>query len=193
MRHALVRLLVLLAAAGALAACDGGSSGPAVDCTWFADDNCWKASVRAAAACAEGGATAGTLSTDLRECTFPDGAVITFDTPVPLADGTAMESWTARFTLTKNGAQCLRLDEETRGVTLDTTLGTFHEAASSSDVSFTCPDGTAGHMGAMAALGCGFGSLPGILKTWSTTSVSVSLSGGDADGGQPWLFECQTP
>ncbi|HEY3359607.1 MAG TPA: hypothetical protein VGQ83_40530 [Polyangia bacterium] len=188
MRPALARAALLLLPL-ALLSCDP-DHGAEVSCTWFADDNCWRQSLDAAQACAADPGTTGTLSADGSQCTFPDGTLIVFENPVDLAN---MEGWELHLTITRSGADCLQLDErQAGGVTLTTSLGTFREEVSNTEVDLTCPDLTKVHIEALALLGCGFENLPGVLTGWSATSLTVGLAGTGAQQGLT-LFTCAQP
>jgi hypothetical protein len=76
-----MRIATVLVVALASSAC--GSSED-LTCTLLADPtNCWADAAARAAACIPSRATHATLSTDRKHCTWPDGAQVTFDTPLP--------------------------------------------------------------------------------------------------------------
>jgi len=65
----------------ALVACGGSED---LTCSLLADPtNCWADATARAAACVP--ATPGTLSADRKQCTWPDGSKVTFETPLPNA------------------------------------------------------------------------------------------------------------
>lgn len=77
MRHLVFAAILALPAA----ACGGSEE---LTCELLADPgNCWASATARAAACLPSRGTPGTLSADRKTCTWPDGARVTFDTPLP--------------------------------------------------------------------------------------------------------------
>ena len=66
-----------------------GSNTPSasLDCAWLAGNNCWKSTLAQAESCLPPKSESGTLSADMKSCTYASGAVVTFDSalvlPVP--------------------------------------------------------------------------------------------------------------
>ncbi len=77
MRHLAIAVVVALLAAGC------GSS-EELTCSLLADPmNCWASAAARATACLPSRETPGTLSADRSQCTWPDGAQVRFDSPLP--------------------------------------------------------------------------------------------------------------
>lgn len=139
----------------AASAC-GGSE---LTCELLEDEtNCWASAAAAAAECLPLVTEVGVLQPDRASCTFSDGTVVVFDTPLP-NDTSDLER--LGFTIETNGVECARFVDtfENRmeltadGQTVVSELhsgqdfhlhcpdGTDYEAAF--DLLFTCPGGTA--------------------------------------------------
>jgi len=170
----------------------GVPAGP-LDCAWLGDNaNCYKTTLAAANVCLPASNTTGTLSADLKSCTYPDGTTIVFDSALVLPRP-PNTPW--NFTVTKQGQPCLRFDEERqKRFSLTTPGGAFDELITSTGgLTFICPDGKSySQDNALTLLGCdgGFlGGLPGTSSGSSTTSTRFALLGG-AQGEVP-IFDCR--
>lgn len=87
----------------AMAACGGGEE---LTCEVLEDPgNCWATAAAELAACMPGRATPAVLAPDRASCTFADGVVVVFDTPLP-DDNFDLEG--LGFTVEVDGAQCGR-------------------------------------------------------------------------------------
>jgi hypothetical protein len=193
------RTLALLCAS-TLVACSssgGGSAAASLDCAWLAGNNCWKTTVSQADSCLPPSAEQGTLSADMRSCTYASGTVVAFDSPLvlPVADDLL---WS--FTLTSAGQPCLRYQDTSDASFKLTVQGmTFTEGAVGFGLNVTCPNGMSFSNGnALDLLGCasdsGFlGGLPG--KAWSSsdTSVSFELINGSSSAAGQSVFSCRRP
>lgn len=148
-------------AAALLAALGGCGGGEDLTCEILSDpSNCWATAAAAARACLPAGsaAQAGLLSTDRASCLFADGTRITFDAPLP--DRT-QELERLAFTIEQGTFECARF-VDTFGNRMELTAdertvvselhpgGDFHvhcpggpDLASSFELLFTCPGGTA--------------------------------------------------
>lgn len=174
----------------------GGAASASLDCAWLAGDNCWKSSLAEAAACLPPKTETGTLSADMKTCTYASGPVVTFDAALTLplpADPT----WS--FTVTSSGQPCLRYqDAANAGFTVSVNGRAFTETSSGLGLRVTCPDGKAyANSNAFDLLNCptdgGFlGDLPGNSWSDSTTSVSFTLING-ANGMSASAFSCSKP
>jgi hypothetical protein len=84
------------------AACGGSSP---LTCEVLSDpSNCWAEGALALAECLPPDAE-GTLEPDRASCTFDDGSVVVFDSPLPMSDWDLEEF---AFTVARDGATCAR-------------------------------------------------------------------------------------
>ena len=170
-------------------ACGPELLGEEIGCDWFSGDNCWKASLEAAAGCFHADDDKGVLAADGRSCTFPDGTEISFHETVDLAHLDTMR-WD--FSITSNGQFCLSFrepDAETRE--LETVLGTYREEVINSGLQYTCPSGQRYKvLRANNLLSCDDWKsiLPGVQVLWSETGLSFSFKGGPQ--GTTSVFAC---
>jgi hypothetical protein len=191
-----------LSAGVAIVACSSSSAkapgGGAIDCPWLASmQDCWATTLAAASSCLPPRTAApAKLSADAKACTYQGGAVIAFDDPLvfPIPDG---KLW--RFTLTTNGAQCLRLTQpaDGSGYTLTTSAGTVTDSVSGT-IQIGCPDGSQWVGKSVYDLfscgsdgGAASGGLPGVsamMGTSNPNSVTFSIFGGQS--GPMQVFSC---
>jgi hypothetical protein len=169
-------LVVVFSLVGSLSAagCDDAES---IGCDWFSGANCWKESVAAANTCLSE-QESGVFNGDRTQCTYPDGSVITFATPVPSMS--TMGDYVWDFSIDKGGSTCASFRElgsdGDGGFELVSSLGTFTEKIEGTTLRISCPTGGEYKISAFDALECGFGDLPG--QSWSvSSSVSYSLIG----------------
>lgn len=178
-----------LALALAVAGCGGDDGnadlGTPIDCSWFAGNNCWKASAAAATACTDGSAT-GTFNGATTTCTYGDSTTIQFD---PWAS--ASVSWNQDvpwdFTVISSTATtCARYKETDTSMTLTTSLGTFSESYAGSKVLLTCPDGSRFSVDMMDALSCNLADLPGTVSSGGGGWINFGLLGAPPTDGTLW-------
>jgi hypothetical protein len=203
--RALVRLAAWLPCAAVtivVAGCGSSSAPPGntIDCTFLSANNCWKTTVQAAATCLPAKTDPpGTLSADNTTCTFANGIVVTFDSPIVLpSPAGSMPAW--NFSVTNNGGPCLRLQEsDANHKVVTTTAGKVSVTTDPDSYGITCPDGTSYSTTTANALGlltCDagpLGGLPGIedsTSTMPTTTVSVTLVGVGGGDGSLQAFHC---
>ena len=189
---------VILAAVPLAIGCSsdgGGNNSPppaSLDCAWLAGNNCWKSTLSQAESCLPPKGETGTLSADMKSCTFASGAVVTFDSALvlPVPDDPV---WS--FTVTSGGQPCLRFQDTANGFTLTVNDQTVTEAAAGLGIQVTCPDQTTfANSNGLDLLSCDagfFGGLPGTAWSDSSTSVSFNLLG--AATGSASIFRCRTP
>lgn len=163
---------------------------PAIDCEWFAGDNCWKDTVTAAAACAAPEGETGVFDAAFEVCTFTDGTEVHFAEPPPV-EGSPNEGDTQSyfwdFEIAAGGSTCMSMVESDLSWEFETSIGTFLYEFESLTTHITCPDGEQGSISGFAMLECEFGDLPQFAWTHAS-SVSFDLGGG-ADGSVR-LFTC---
>ncbi len=164
---------------------DTASSPEAIDCDWFASDNCWRTTVEAAIACVPEGGVLGTFDADRTTCTGTDGTVIRFATPTP-EKITGDEVWD--FDVEADGETCFSYLMDDEGLVGVTSAGTFEETRQAATVSLACPDGSVYTIGAFDMLQCDWDTLPGIV-TWSTMGT-VSFELGGNPGAIGTVFTC---
>lgn len=158
-------------AAVLLAGC-GGDDAKTVGCAFFSGDNCWKETVAAAYKCVDGTAT-GMYDAQRTECSFSDGTIIKFATPVP----ESFLDYEFDFdVLSPGGDTCASFQEFEAGVEVETSLGVFRQDVVGSDVVISCPDGGEFEIGAFTSFECEIGSLPGFAAGGSGGSISLSLT-----------------
>lgn len=120
--------------------------------------NCWAEAAAAAAACLPPPSEVGVLAPDRGSCSFSDGTLVVFDTPLP-TDNFDLERFA--FTVETNGSACARfvdtfqnrMELTAGGTTVVSELhagSEFHlhcgdgtTYSSSFDLLFTCPAGSA--------------------------------------------------
>ena len=191
-----VLISVVLAGAGSVAGCgsSGTKSGPAgaaLDCAWLAGNNCWKTTTNLAAACLPPSTESGVLNASATACTYPSGAMVTFNVPLML---TSVQP-TYDFSVTgANGQPCLTFKSMDKGgFTLDVKGQTVTSAPNGTGFTMTCPDGTKynGQVGDL--LSCSDASLSSILPSYgflSGSTYKVSLSGTADPSTGLTLFSC---
>lgn len=175
---------------------DGSNSSSAsLDCAWLAGNNCWKSTLSQAESCLPPKSETGTLSADMKTCTYVSGAVVTFDSALVLP---APDDLIWSFTVTSGGQPCLRY-QDTSGSAFSLTINgqTFTESAEGLALAVTCPDHTTFsssnplELFSCPADGGAFGGLPG--KAWFDTSTSISFSFIGTALGSATIFSCRTP
>jgi hypothetical protein len=174
-----------------LVACGGGSGGnPALDCAYLASaNNCWKTVAADAASCLPSGSAVGVLSADNMSCTYATGQVVTFTTALtlPLPEHPQWD-----FTVTANGAQCMKYQEGSDGLELWNGCSETVSESDTGTLDLTCPDGTtysnANPLMLLSCPGSDFGGLPGNTTSSSPTSVSFTLL--NTSSGSLPVFNC---
>ena len=181
-----------LALVSLLAGCKDGDAGRVLplDCAWVQGGNCWKTTARGAIGCLPP-ATNANLSADGAICTYESGFRVMFTPPIvlPLPDP---PSW--NFTMVgETGETCLHFESAGSRMRLVVGSQAVEVTANGTNLSVTCPDGTA-YTTANAAdlLACmsGAGPLPAIIYSSSDTAVSLSLGGNVLDTGALPIFSC---
>jgi hypothetical protein len=177
MKHALV---VGVVAVGCYGGCGGGGGGggDTLTCAYLAGDSCWKTTAAKATSCLPAAGTTGVLSADNASCTYATGQVVTF-TPaltLPLPQGSS--DW--NFTVTTNGAPCLRYTESASGFELTAGGALVSEATGGGGgLELTCPDGTtyanANPLSLLSCPGASLGDLPGNTSSSTATSINFGL------------------
>jgi hypothetical protein len=164
-----------------------------VGCEWFAGPNCWKAAVAEATTCVDGNSE-GTFNADRSVCTYQDGTVIAFATPLP-DDGYPEGAW--NFSITSNGATCAEFEHlgptGDDGLVLRTASGEFCGEVVGLDLVITCPGGQRVSIGAQELDDCPEGRVGisgGSSSGAGVLSVSFTLLGGEGNGD---LWTCSDP
>lgn len=174
-----------------------GSSAATLDCAWLAGNNCWKSTLASAASCLPPRSETGTLSADMKTCTYASGPTVAFDSALVLPVPTDV-TWS--FTVSSGGQSCLRYQDTANGFAVTVQGQTFTQSPSGFlGVQFTCPDKTSfSNPNSFDLLSCdsdsgaSFGGLPGNAWSDSDKSVAFSLIGG-ANGSSSQIFSCQKP
>jgi hypothetical protein len=187
---------IAVVACGSSSSSSGAGSGKPLTCEWLAGPNCYQSAVAAASSCLPPTTEQGTLSSDGKTCTYADGHVVTFSTPLTLPLPSAP---LFNFTLTNNGAECLTVVQTSSAhSTVQTSAGTFAQNAdpTSETIDYVCPDGTtysATGSASLALLSCegGLFASPGWMGVSSSTAVSFDLVG-TGSGTQTRIFDCAT-
>ena len=161
-----------------VSSCGDDLQGEEIGCDWITGENCWKASLEAAAACLPPASSVGTLSADGTGCSYAEGYDIAFGQPV---DMQRLDQQRWEFELKKDGQLCLYLSEPAATKRLlVTSLGTYQEEAKNTGVQFTCPDGARYKiLDARNLLTCDNYQrhLPAVLTGWDEDEVALSLAG----------------
>jgi hypothetical protein len=182
---------------GIVAACSSSSSnsGGTLDCGALQGNNCWKTTAAAAQSCLPDATATGTLSADGKTCTYANGIVVNFATPVtlPLPQG-------ATWNFTVNGTNqqlCFHFENVShQSAKLTTSAGSAStDVTSSGAYSLSCPDGSSLlTTNALSLLSCdgGFGVFPG--SEWSSTTAGgkSNVSFGLLGTGSPSAFHVFT-
>ena len=131
----------------------------------------------------------------MKTCTYPSGAVVTFDTALvlPLPND---PTWS--FTVTSGGQPCLSYVDSPSGDGFALTVKgqTFKEALAGVGLQITCPDqSVVATSNAFDLVDCDSdagifgGNLPGYFFSDSSTNVSFGLVG----AGSVNIFRCRKP
>ncbi|HUT99857.1 MAG TPA: hypothetical protein VM425_00295 [Myxococcota bacterium] len=175
--------------AATFCACGDELVGEEIGCDWFSGENCWKASLTAAADCLHPTDDIGTLSADGTQCDFTDGTQIVFLNPIDLAN---MDYYRWNFEIHKDDAICMSFCENSSDRrTLTTSLGVYWDEPRGLGIQISCPSGTKYKvLVASNLITCeNFKKiLPGIKAAWENAVVSFTLTGGP-DGDTP-IFTC---
>jgi hypothetical protein len=178
-------------------ATDGGADGgdPPLTCDWLAGDNCWKTTLAMAASCLPPAADFGTFNAQNTTCTYANGAVITFDTPVTLPVPTQAPPF--KFTVASGGQTCLRFDETTAGFTVTAGGQTFTlRLLAEPSVEVTCPGGmTFFADNFFDLLTCPAGSMgvPGTSWLSNAAGLTFDLKGAGTASQLLPIFDCRRP
>src|SRR5512140_947749 len=100
-----------MAAVALLAAACGARTG-SLDCAFLQQQNCWKTTLAAAAACVPDAAETGAFAADRTSCAYPGGALIVFTDPIP-APPPSNQRW--NFTMLAAGAGCIKVEQPVDG------------------------------------------------------------------------------
>jgi hypothetical protein len=177
----------MAAAATLLTACGAGTA--SLDCAWLAAQNCWKATLAAAASCVPGAAETGAFLADRKSCAYASGAQIVFTDAIP-APPPSNQRW--NFTMLAQGAGCIKLEQPDDGNSRVTTqAGTVALGSSGGDEVVVCPDGSKyqGDPRSLSACPGGPDSVPAMVASPSGSGVSLSLRG--VEGGPLHVFDCR--
>jgi hypothetical protein len=181
-----------LAAGLVCAACGGktassGKPAQVLDCTWLTGPNCWQAILPSVDSCVAASSATGTFSPDRTTCTYADGTVVSFASPVPMDPS----SYLFDFTVSHAGATCLTV-EQPSGLQMSLTsaggtISYFETTSTTGDYGVTCPDGTRfENRGVPPACPAFF---PGIATNALGTQVQLELTG--AGIVPTTIFACQ--
>jgi len=194
-----VRRWLSLGFVSCLVACSSSGTsngGGGLDCSWLASDNCFKATVAAAASCLPPRDESGVFSQDGTTCTYASGRTVTFDPPIvfPIPQN---GGW--KFTMTYQGQTCIRVDSGPQDhLSVGSSAGTYSESITGLGVAATCPDGHSFSTdNALALLGCDagfFGGFPGTEESAGVgagSSLSFGLVG--TSGGSTPILSCHQP
>jgi hypothetical protein len=179
MRMAAVALLVT--------ACGTGTR--SLDCAFLQQQNCWKATLAAAATCVPDAGEEGAFAADRTSCAYATGAQIVFTDPIP-APPPSNQRW--NFTMLASGAGCIKVEQPEDGnYRITTQAGTVVLGPAGGDEVVICPDGTKYQGDAVSLSACpgGPGSVPGAVAVSSGSAVFLSLLG--AEGGPLHVFTCR--
>ena len=181
--------LMMMGTTGLLMACPSANDEDSdteplepIDCGWFEEDNCWQQTVAAALECAPEPESFGVFNDALDTCTYdPEGVVVSFAEPVVGDD-----LWD--FTITTGGdSLCLEFQETEWTSRWTTSLGTFEEDRSQSNIVLTCPNGDRHQMNAFDYYDCDLALLPGYAYTREEGEASFYFTE-FTDAGK--LFSC---
>lgn len=164
--------------------------GEEIGCDWFSGENCWKASLAAAAACLHPTDDLGTLSADLTHCDFSDGTQIVFLDPIDLEN---IDLYRWNFEINKDNAVCMSFRENNSDRrTLTTSLGVYQDEPKGLGIQISCPSGIKYKvLVASNLLTCENYKkiLPGLKANWQDSVVSFTLTGGPS--GDTPIFSCK--
>ncbi|HET9752017.1 MAG TPA: hypothetical protein VFP52_03625 [Myxococcales bacterium] len=147
--------------------------------------NCWKTTLAAAAACLPDAGETGAFAADRASCVYPGGAQVVFTDPIP-APPPANQRW--NFTMLAAGAGCIKLEQPADGnYRVTTQAGTVVLGPGA----VICSDGTKyqGDTGSLAACPGGPDAVPAAAATSTGSQVSLSLFG--AGGGPLRVLNCR--
>jgi len=164
--------------------------------------NCWKTAVASVVGCLPPASARGVYSANGATCTYSGGIVITFMPAMVLS----MTASVPDFTLTSNGAPCLRYAQTNAGTSVTMPAGTVTfsgqvDGGIITERTVTCPDGTV-YSGPAAALASCQGDVPAfdqglggfqIDDAAPVTTFSTALLGVGGDAGVVSVFACNTP
>jgi hypothetical protein len=162
-------------------------------------NNCWKTTLEPAKACLPAKTDPpGKLSADNTTCTFANGTIVTFDSPLalPIPQG-SMPAW--NFSVTNNGGPCLRVQQsDATHEVVTSAAGTVRVAGDANTFNIACPDGTSyssstGDVFSLLAT-CDAGLLAGLPavvdSSPSMTNAIASLLGVGGAEGSLQAFDC---
>lgn len=191
------KLPVLLALALLASACGGDEDeSGSLDCAWFAnEDNCWRETIRAAASCLPAADATGLFSEDLATCSYADGAVVRFASPLgelPVYDDD--QGWD--FSIQRGAATCVAVHEREGVLQVESSNGRVRVEETEMGMAVVCPDGKRYSGSAMALFECPFDNWPGRSFGSSMMHLDYALLGtGDGSGvlgdGGTQLFACE--
>ncbi len=171
-------------------ACGDELIGQEIGCDWFTGENCWKASLEAAAPCLHPADDIGTLSADGTQCDFTDGTQVVFLNPIDLAN---MDYYRWNFEIHNDDAICMSFYENSSDRrTLTTSLGVYRDEPKGRGIQISCPSGTKYKVLIASNLSTceNFKKiLPGIKADWDNAVVSFTLTGGPE--GDTLIFSCK--
>jgi hypothetical protein len=179
MRIAAVALLVT--------ACGAGTA--SLDCAFLQQQNCWKTTLAAAAACVPDAGEMGAFAGDRTSCTYPSGAQVVFTDPIPAAPPTN-QRW--NFTMLAAGAGCIKVEQPADGnYRVTTQAGVVLLGPSGGDEAVVCPDGTVyeGDSNTLSACPGAPDLVPAAAASSNGGAVSLTLLG--AQGGPLHVFNCR--